>query len=447
MKKYLSLLTFFACWVVLSGCTNSAWSNIDLPDIFASLPDWFDQLMYVQVDDQIIDLVELQYWEQSPIALEFEKIESLVLWQTSAGDAPYTMLAIDPVPQAEIDTNQLAVLWLTAGAGYEFRSLGDLQMYAETSFFDNFSFAGVQDHKLLSQIQPKDLTRNVVFVSLPISGQTWRVAQFANRLQWTIVSADIGTSLPIGLARLIFDDWFVPDLSGQWDWTSTIWSPDSPIHLSAHSLSSLFGIQARLLESFLPILLPQFVWGSLSLLSADDYKILSQALWGVLSLDMVPSPAGRWGRLSIADPKVYWLFEKIYPALDDFITSWPSQDATIASTKQQSRMTWMTSFDAGGENVTLPLLDISRDTDATTIEYLMLSDLDLAIDNTNKNSYPPETLAVWSVDFATLSSIVPALWVIWWSAQSAVDISQRPQLQLEIISDPQSNQIRIEFDD
>ena len=447
--RYVMTIIFGFFSVFLAWCTTQPLA-VDLPEVFSVLPDGFDQLLYIDVDDQVLGILEAQYGEQTPVVLEFAKMESLVLRQSSSIDGGSTMLFIYPKPWSEINLNQLNVLWiLPTDPSYEVRNMGDIIIYAQTSLYDQLLFDGAQDQLLISSLQSADFDRNILFVSTPIDWQTWRVAQFANKLQWTIVSARISTWLPTGKARLLFDDWFVPRLSSS-DTREASWSSTSPIHISAHSLSSLFGIQPLLLESFLPLILPQFVWGSLSLLNSDDYRILVDALWGTVSLDLVPSIVGRWGRMSLQTSDVYALLDKIYPALDGFIKSQPSVDdaTSIITTKEQSLMSRSTSFavwDGSDEIVTLPLLRASQTSDTTSIEYLMLTDLP-NIDTTNTNlktTYPLSTLAVWTIDFDILSEILPALSMIW--GQATLDTLEWSMLTIEVSADHDQDQIVIEF--
>jgi len=384
------------------------------------------------------------------VVVEFAKMQSLVLRQSSTVDSWSTILFIDPKPGLEINLNQLNVLWiLPTDPSYEVRNMSDIIIYAQTTLYDQLMFDGVQDQLLISSLQSADFEHNLLFVSTPIDWQTWRVAQFANKLQWTIVSADISTWLPTGEARLLFDGWFVPRLSSS-DTREASWSSNSPIHISAHSLSSLFGIQPLLLESFLPLILPQFVWGSLSLLNSDDYRILVDALWGTISLDLVPSIVGRWGRLTFQTSDVYTLLDKMYPALDGFIKSQPSVDdtTTIFTTKEQSLMSWSTSFavwDETAETVTLPLLRASQTSDTSSIEYLMLTELSVVDtpDTNIKTTHPLSTLAVWTIDFDILSEILPALSMIW--GQATLDTLQWSILDIEVSADHEQDQIVIDF--
>jgi len=77
----------------LWACSNSSWTTVQwLPDLFSTLPDDFDQLLFIDVDDDVLDLVATQYGEATPIAQEFAWINTIVIWQKGSTESGENLL-------------------------------------------------------------------------------------------------------------------------------------------------------------------------------------------------------------------------------------------------------------------------------------------------------------------------------------------------------------------
>ena len=435
MNKYLLWLLWAA--VLLTWCASTpTWNVTWLPDVFWHIPSDFDQLLFIEVDDNIIDLLWTQYGDATPVVDEFEAIESVLIWQSAEGVEGESLLFVEG---EWVDIAQLAALGLVAlDAEYTTKELTPwLQVHGQTSVVDSNDYTWLWSDRLTTDFAQlyADAWWNFHFLSRPTTqGIAWLALQFSSKLDGTIWSLYLWNKLPHGEAKMLFGDGVVTSSNESWEWRAG--NGDVPIHVSLHGISDIFWVDSGMIKTFLPLIAGQFLWDSFSLLSDNDIDTFVESLAGSLSLDIVPSIIGMWGRLVVENTEMYKVFETMHPALDGAIKSQMFSWAVIEEVKEANTMSWNTSVPLGtwAENLTLPLISIDSTTDTTSISFMLLDDIPLESQTT---TYPWSTLAAATVDFELLTSLM------WVEAGALLETSDSTSVDLEIIAVDAENTIRV----
>ncbi len=440
LKKITLILWLIWIGFSFSACSNSqSWSSVQwLPELFSVIPNDFDQLLMIDVDENVLELVATQYGETTPIAKEFEWIDTIVIRQKGSAQTWENLLFVQG---DEVNINQLAALWIVAlDPDYQsFELTENVQVYGEKALVDSKIYNGVKGDELLQEFW-KLYTKsggNFNFLSRPWGEWLqWLAIQFAAQLKWTVGSISIGNKLPTGEASMLFKDGVVPSRSDSW--SARAWSPESPIHVATHGLTELLWLDKTLVKTFLPILLTQYLGDWAALFTDSHYDSLIQWLNGSVSLDVVPSLIGMWGRLVVEDPQVFSIFDSLYPVLDGAVKTKMFAWTEIESIKQASSLRRNTQVPIDWwENLALPLLSIDQTPETTSLSLLLVDELAL---NTSTQTYPGDTLAVAEVDFTLLTQLM------WVEAGELLQGTTDTKLKLEMKSDSANNRIRILLD-
>ena len=91
MVKKLHIIIVLLLVVVFTGCSQqSNFSYEWVPEIFSMVPWWYDQLLYIDVDEHIKPLLELQLWWETDLSW----LEEVVLRQNSEGEMWQSLLFV-----------------------------------------------------------------------------------------------------------------------------------------------------------------------------------------------------------------------------------------------------------------------------------------------------------------------------------------------------------------
>lgn len=427
MKKLTLSFWYLFCVFFLVACNKPTWWPITwLPEIFSLVPSSYDQLLYVQPDEDLRWLLTKQYWNDTPIVLEFEHIEWLLLRQSEASQV--SLLFVDTTADHILDINALAPLWLVSQQPwYILKQVSDVYVYGQEKIIDTLSYDGLRSDTVTTQIKELPDDTNVIFVSLPPSSLLWGIlSDFLDKLQGTVAGMKFSETLPTWEARLVFDPWFVPENTISRDAVTHV---DAPISISTHALLDVLGTNTKLLAWFLPFALKPYLWEGVSLMNSEDFDIIVWSIWAILWIDMIPNPAWFGLRISFSDPTIYDIFDKIYPALDDHLTDTLLADYVVTSDKQN----WLLSRTTG-ENNELSLASVSKSSDGTQISFL--APWSQEWDRVSRN-YPWSTLMIADMDIDLLSAMFAP------QAASLIDVDSDKQLHLEMLAEPEDDLIRI----
>ena len=427
---FLSLTLVWCSWW---ASTLQSW----LPEVFSVVPDDFDQILYFDIDADLLELMETQYGANTPVSQEFARIESVVLWQKLDGAEGESLLFVEG---KDVDVQQLAALWLVAlDPAYETRALeNDIQVYGLVSSLDAIDFDWIQSSDLAKSFWKilKQKEWNFWFISSPSnSGLGWLAIQFANKLIGTVWVLSLWNKLPSGEAHMLFKDGVVKEWTEEW--TSLSNSTDTPLSLSTNNISWLLWLDSAMLQTFLPLILQPVLGDGASLLSSADIKKLVQSLAWTLSVSFVPNILWMWRRLAVDTPDAFWVFENMYPVLDGYIKSTLFSWTNIELVKEDSLISWNTDLPTWSwDNISFPLIEIQKDPDITTLSFMMVDDLAWPV--TKWTSHPWSTIAVWLVDFLMLTQMM-------WVEAGEIVQAWADKLKLEMIADEGENIIRVEL--
>jgi len=232
---------------------------------------------------------------------------------------------------------------------------------------------------------------------------------------------------------MLFKNGIVPNRTESW--TARAASPESPVHVATYWLTELLWLDKTLVKTFLPLILTQYLGEWAALFTDGNYDALIKGLNWSISVDIVPSLIGMWGRLVIDDPTIFTIFDSLYPVLDGAVKTKMFQWTQIESVQQASLLSWNTQVPLeADETLALPLLSIEQTPDSTAISLLLVDTLSVSNETV---THPWDTLAVAQVDFDLLTQL---MWVEagellqWWS---------ETKLKLQMKSDAENNRIRI----
>jgi len=431
------LLWFLVVWgAILSWCApRPSWDISALPDLFAVMPNDFDQILHIQVDDDILALMWTQYPDSAPVIQEFQWIQEIWVRQSSAWSVWESLLFVQG---KDVDINQLAALWLVAlDPNYQAFTLpDDIQVYGTPALIQSKQYTWVSWDKLMTELTrvSRNNSGNLYFVSRSTVGWLqWLALQFASKLQGTVGVLRLGNRLPNGEARMLFSSGTIKTDSEKWNARTA--TQNIPIHASTHGLATLFGMDWWLAKTFLPFVLNQYLGDSTSLLSENDYETLITGLDGSLSIDIVPNALGMWWRVIFDESKMFDVFDHSYPVIDGKVKTELFPGTGIDGTKEATRILWNASADTwSGTLVSLPVLSISKWADLTDISYMMINEFPVS---SQTISMPWSTLAVATVDFNLLTSMM------WIPAGELITTGDKKNIDLEVIGNAQEDIVRI----
>lgn len=434
-KLQLLLVIIFMAWVLTACWKQNSVEVSWLPSLFSLFPSDFDQLLFIDVDDDIIDLLGTQYGEDTPVVQEFRWIESIWIRQASARDEGQNLLFVQ---WSNVDINQLAALGLIPlDWNYVTKSLGNnVQVYGEKDTIDSKDYNWVVWDKVIQEfwILYNEVKWNFSFVSRPTTeGLAWLAIQFSSKLLWTVWVLDLGNKLPSWEAKMLFSDWVVKSSPDDWN-ARKAWS-NIPIHVSLHWVTDLLWVNTTMIKTFLPLLLSQYLGDWASLLTDKSLDTILTALQGAVSLDLVPSLLWMWWRLVLETPDVFNVFDTMYPVLDWAVKTNLFSWAQLESIREANILSRNTSLPvATGSVASIPLLSLEKWVDTTSISLMLIEDIPL-IDETT--SYPWSTLAIANIDFWMLTQMMGV------EAWELLQDNESQSLQFEVITVEQENLIHI----
>ncbi len=430
--------TFFLLSLVLLWWCNRwgiPWTASWLPEIFSVMPSNFDQILYFDIDEDLISLMETQYGANTPVAQEFSRIESLALWQTVSGVEWESLLFVQG---KEVDVQQLAALGLVAlDQSYETRNItSDIQVYGQKWLLDSKDFTWLTSSDITANFSTllKNVGWNFWFISTPSNSGLWGLAmQFANKLVGTVWVIDLWNKLPSWEVHMLFKDGVVKKWDSQWTALSN--SSETPLSLSTNNLSSLLWLDSAMLQTFLPLLLQPVLWDGASLLSSSDIKTLVQSMAWTMNLALVPNILWMWRRLSVDTSDAFSVFDSMYPVLDGYVKTTLFSWTQVDLVKEESLISWNTAISPWSwESIAFPLIEIEKSPESTTLSFMMVDDLAWPVQQWD--TYSAETIAVWQVDFLMLTQMM-------WIESGDIITEGNSSIQLEMIAEEEKNMIRV----
>lgn len=435
MKWLRNCLLILFLWILLSWCWKKSPNVISLPPIFDVVPSNFDQLLYLDIDEDLISLLQTQYWENTPIIDEFRKISQIAVWQRGGND-PQSLLFFDA---EELNINQLSALWIVPlDDTYQLYNIQPwIQVYGQKSVVESQTFQGSYSWELFELFADKIATNrgNFSFISLPIGEWlAWLALQFGSKLQWTIWTFDLWLALPTWDAYMLFKEWVIKD-SNQ-SWTSRVSNEAIPISVSTNWIVKMLWLDSMVTKSMLPLLLGQLLWDSFSLLSQDDLDTIITALWGSLTLEILPSLLWTWWRLIADNVDVYRVFDSLFPVLDWTIKARAFSWSVIEEEKTASSMKRTNTVSVWSwEVVWVPILEITQGADYSQFSMLFVDEIPLW-DQSKSN--PWSTVATALIDIELLA------WLMGLPVGEIFIDADTDMMSLELSTDASENLLHLE---
>ncbi len=436
MVKKLHIIIVLLLVVVFTGCSQqSNFSYEWVPEIFSMVPWWYDQLLYIDVDEHIKPLLELQLWWETDLSW----LEEVVLRQNSEGEMWQSLLFVKWT-WVDVEFLRQTNLIPVDDSFISKKLDGWVRVFWEATVIDQ----ALQDWKISKEnllLLEKyaafgaDVDENIVFLSRPSDIDFWWLAkQFSEKLIGTIWVAKVWSGLPVWTIGLLFEKWIVPKNIPQRESVHPKhFSSLAPIRIQTSQLLSQFRVPKLAFQTVFPLFVGQYIGDALSLLDSDDYMTLYDAFQWPLLVEVAPTESGRAWNGSVFSPKIFDLLKKAQPFLDGYIHTILFQWMDVKTTSTDSLI--KRSLDAESEDSSL--VTVENFIDHTQIQFLwndMLQGSSLSWDSM---LVPENTLWLIDIDVPLIQALIDPSWVFPDQIGSSLHATLR--------SDPDDEMIHIEF--
>jgi len=380
-KKYTLI---WMAWLVCVGVAaffmirgSQLPNTIDSPliptasDMFSLVPWWFDQLVYIRVDEELAQSVTSIPWLDQLVS----RVDSALISQYTLWEDQYSLLFLE---WEQVDINELQQLWLIVQwEQYVSKQINNkLWIYGTQAALDwqETSNSNNPNEYILENFikQFTVWNYNLWVLSSPNSANKIPILQqFSDKLLYTSIMTRLANQRTTWQITLQFADAVIQDT--KWIYESkldTFVSGDTLLYIEMKDMLSFLGVDEQQFLGIIPILLWQYGNAYTALLSNEQYVSLWETFEDNVGIFVGPSSdsmLGMWVSFVFSDEWVFDLFSTLAPVRYDLI-QWVVGSGSVSMQKEQNSIVY-SSINTGW---VAPIIfaEISKEQDMAEISIL-----------------------------------------------------------------------------